>query len=322
MPLTPSFGDRRIGPVTRLYRRLERRLLERLAMAVAPGVGHAVVWAMRLLARLPRFRRNVERDVAETDRDMAPAVRAAVLGAWRDGVAAARHDIPGAPRADEGPVERLIDEAVDTVRRTHAHVPTVLDGAYRAVVDEAVRAERDRGNTDRARVVQRALDAFARRGITGFVDARGRRWDLVSYVEMAVRSAITRAEVDAYCAQVAAAGHDLIVVSDVAGSCPLCSPFEGQVLSISGATVGAIAREATSGRTVTVTVWGSVAEARARGLWHPNCRHVASVWTPDDPAPPRAVRVPDSVRAERRRARALARRERRNDRVRYVAQSD
>lgn len=321
MPLTPSFGDRRIGPIARLYRRLERKLLERLAKAFPAGIGTAWVWAQRLLMRMSQFRRGVGRDVVEADREMPALVSDALRGAWRDGVREARRDVPGAPMVSDG-VDRLIEDTVASIRRTHDHVPRVLEGAYRSVIDEAMRAERDRGDLDRNRVVQRALDAFARRGVTGFVDARGRRWDLVSYVEMAVRSAITRAEVDGYCAQLAEAGHDLIVISDVAGSCPRCAVFEGRVLSISGATVGAIAREAASGRTVTVTVLCSVAEARARGLWHPGCRHVCAVWTPDDPAPPRAVRVSDSVRAERRRARAVARRERARQRVRFVAREN
>ncbi|WP_084489373.1 phage minor capsid protein [Nocardia niwae] len=320
MPLTPSYGDRRAGPVVRLYRRVERALLEWLAMSLAPGVGHVWVWAQRLLLRLPAFRRGVDRIITGADREMRPAVAEALLGAWHDGLTAARADLPYAPRTDDQAVHRLIDDTITTIEATHRLVPLVMENTYRRVVDDVVRAERADGDLDRSRVVQRALEAFARRGITGFVDRRGYRYDLVSYVEIAVRAAITRAEVDAYCAQLTAAGHDLVIVSDVAGSCPRCAVFEGQVLSISGSTVGAIAREASTGRNVTVTVMCSLDEARARGLWHPGCRHTLGIWTPDDPAPPRAVRVPDEVRADRRRQRAVARRNRVRQRIRFVAQ--
>ncbi|WP_280412546.1 phage minor capsid protein [Nocardia asiatica] len=321
MPLTPSYGDRRIGPVTRLYRRTERALLELLAKAMAPGVGHVWVWANRLLMRLPTFRRRVNRVITDADRDMPRLVTDALLGAWRDGITAARSDLPSAPTVDASAVQRLINDTITTIRSTHTHVPSVMEGGYRSVIDATVRAEQAAGTIDRAQVVQRALEQFARQGITGFVDRRGYRYDLVSYVEIAVRSAITRAEVDAYCAQATAAGHDLVVVSDVPGACELCRPFEGAVISISGATVGAIAREASTGRSVTVTVMCSLEQARARGLWHRACRHTLKVWTPDDPAPPRAVRVPDDVRATRRRQRSLARRDRVRQRIRFVAQS-
>ncbi|MFE7745387.1 phage minor capsid protein [Nocardia sp. NPDC057455] len=321
MPLTPSYGDRRVGPVVALYRRMERRLLEMLAKSLAPGVGHVWVWAQRLLFALPRFRRRVNRVVTDTDREMPQLVADALLGAWRDGITAARTDLPSAPAIGTVEVQRLIDDTIAAIRTTHTHVPSVIENGYRSVIDAAVRVEQAGGTMDRARAVQRALEQFARQGITGFVDRRGYRYDLVSYVEIAVRSAITRAEVDAYCAQVTAAGHDLVIVSDVAGACELCRPFEGALISISGSTVGAIARDDSTGRSVTVTVMCSLAEARARGLWHRACRHTLKVWTPDDPAPPRAVRVPDDVRAARRRQRSLARRDRVRQRVRFVAQS-
>lgn len=322
MPLTPSFGDRRVGPVVRLYRRVERALLEALAKAF-PVAGHGWVWAQRAYAWLSRFRTRTTRILSDADRQMPPLVADALTGAWHDGVNAARADLPGpAPTADTSAVSRLIDDTVAAIQSTHRHVPTAMDNIYRQVINDAVRGQPTGSDADRRRVVQRALDQFARRGITGFVDRRGRRYDLVSYVELAVRSAITRAEVDGYCSQLTAAGHDLFIVSDVVGSCPLCAPFEGQVISITGATVGAIARDSSSGRSVTVTVMSSLDEARERGLFHRGCRHTIRVWTPDDPAPPRAVRVTDEVRAARRRQRALARRDRARQRVRYVAQSE
>ncbi|WP_109527256.1 MULTISPECIES: phage minor capsid protein [Nocardia] len=324
MPLTPSFGDRRAGVVVALYRRAERKLLEGLAKAVAPGVGHLLVWMRRLLLRFSLYRSQVDRLIADLDREMEPAVVAALMGAWRDGVSAAAADLDDFDDAavpDEHDLRRLIDDTLSAVRETHRHVPGVMGNVYRRIIDDAVQAERSGANIDRAQAVQRALEAFARRGITGFVDVRGRRYDLVSYVEMAVRSAVSRAEIDGYFARLAAAGHDLFVVSDVAGSCPLCRPFEGRTISITGSTAGAITRDNSSGRTVTVTVMCSLAEARERGLFHRACRHTLRVWTPDDPTPPRATRVPGEIRARRRRQRDLARRVRERQRMGFIAQS-
>ncbi|BAD58777.1 phage minor capsid protein [Nocardia farcinica] len=320
MPLTPSYGDRRAGPVVRLYRRTERRLLELLAKTIAPGVGHLAVWALRLLMRLTRFRGDVATILDDTDRELPARLQEALTAAWRDGTTVARTDLPGPhAAADERALQRLIADTLASVRSTHQHVPRVMESAYRRIIDEAVRAEQTSGPAARARAVHRALNAFARQGITGFVDARGRRYDLVSYVEIAVRSAITRAEVDAYCAQAQADGHDLVIVSDVTGACELCRPFEGQVLSISGATVGAVSRAASNGRPVAVTVLCSIAEARARGLWHPGCRHTITVWTPDSPTPPRAVRRSEASRAASRRKFTADRATRARERAALVA---
>lgn len=72
---------------------------------------------------------------------------------------------------------------------------------------------------------------------------------------------------------------------------------------------------------MTVVVYASIAQARARGLWHPGCRHVVSVWTADSPLPP-ADTTPDPAgyQAQQRR-RALERRVRAKERVVDVAQS-
>lgn len=317
MPLTPSFGDHRIGPIQRLYRQVERRILTAFARTVLPGLGHGVAWVYLALSKLVRFRMNVTRIMDDADTEVVPAVKAALRDAWRDGQQAARDDDIPDGSDDTYALDGIIDTTVSAIRRAHDHVPRAVENAYREVVNAAIRDD-ESGDTLSGNAVRRALEAFARRGITGYVDPRNRRYDLPTYVELTVRAAITRAEVDAYCARVTAAGHDLVIVSDVPGACPRCTPFEGQVLSVSGRTVGTVTRHASTGQIVRVTVMCSIAEARARGLWHPNCRHTIRIWTPDRPTPPPAARVPDEVRARRRRQQAIARRRRQQERADLV----
>lgn len=52
-------------------------------------------------------------------------------------------------------------------------------------------------------------------------------------------------------------GHDLVIVSYHPGACPLCVPWENKVLSITGKAEG----------------YPTLDEAKAAGLFHPNCRH-------------------------------------------------
>ena len=44
------------------------------------------------------------------------------------------------------------------------------------------------GHEDRRRTAQRAWERLLSRGVTGFTDRAGRRWELASYVEMATRA--------------------------------------------------------------------------------------------------------------------------------------
>lgn len=115
----------------------------------------------------------------------------------------------------------------------------------------------------RIQAAQKALDDLGGQGITGYVDRAGRRWNLVSYVEMATRTAVSNAWDDMQTAVMARSGLDLVVVSthSTEGSCQHCLAWLGRTLSLTGATHG----------------YETLEDAKAAGLRHPNCR---CFWTP------------------------------------------
>jgi hypothetical protein len=102
----------------------------------------------------------------------------------------------------------------------------------------------------------KAWREFMRRGVTGFTDKSGRDWALSSYVEMAVRTASTRAYNASRLQVIQSLGGNLVFVSDDGHPCPLCLPWQNVVLCI-----------------VPDGVHPSIADATAAGLFHPNCRH-------------------------------------------------
>jgi len=60
-----------------------------------------------------------------------------------------------------------------------------------------------------------------------------------------------------------------------------CRPYEGKVLSLSGSVAGSItAPSALDGQPTTVTVYSSLADAQANGLFHQNCRHRLGLFLP------------------------------------------
>jgi hypothetical protein len=115
---------------------------------------------------------------------------------------------------------------------------------------------------------------------------------MASYAEMAVRSVTGRAAIEGHVDQLTALGEQLVIVSAAALDCPLCEPWQGEVLAINGAsgphTIRAPHAIQPTGlrgllrapEQVTVHVAGSLTEARAAGLFHPNCRHNISVYLP------------------------------------------
>jgi hypothetical protein len=110
-----------------------------------------------------------------------------------------------------------------------------------------------------------------------------------------------------------------VIVSDAPLECPLCAPWEGEVLSLgpeSGPrTIRAEAAIQPTGlraalrppETVAVHVAGSLVEARASGLFHPNCRHSLSAYLPGVTTRPPHHATPGTTYADTQRQRAIER---------------
>ncbi|WP_405755978.1 phage minor capsid protein [Streptomyces sp. NBC_01411] len=138
------------------------------------------------------------------------------------------------------------------------------------------------GTGSRRQATQDAMQRFADQGITSFVDKSGRRWKHFIRGDGRTYRSGPRSDRRPH----AGAGKrrgDLVTASNAPRECPLCRPWEGKVLTISGPD-GAHAVEVEhaieDGRTVRVNVAGSLDAARRAGLQHPNCRHSVSAYTP------------------------------------------
>jgi hypothetical protein len=205
----------------------------------------------------------------------APKIRA-VLSAGFTG-ARPTMSVP-APVGDWMPLARILDHAndeattslaqglktaVSAAEHTTSSAPPAPGNIFAQVSSRAV-AEHRNGlpgtslSLSRIQAAQSALDEFGTRGITGFTDRAGRRWDLTSYVEMATRTAVSRAWDDVQAGALMRSGLDLVEVytHSAEGSCPQCLPWLGRTLSLTGATRG----------------YATLAEARAAGFRHPSCR--------------------------------------------------
>jgi Phage minor capsid protein 2 len=142
---------------------------------------------------------------------------------------------------------------------------------------------------------QDILGALADSGITGFTDAGGRNWDAGAYVGMAVRTATSRALLQQHTAQIAAAGHDVVLIAGPVGAatCRLCEPYAGHVMTLE-----------------------QMSEATAEGLYHHNCRHFPVGWREGMDAAPylmttaRAGDYAEQQRAQRQARAALTARRR------------
>ncbi|MEU6649502.1 phage minor capsid protein [Streptomyces sp. NPDC046900] len=299
MPVSPAMAEDLAAEVAKLYEDAEAALLERLAAALEADI-ESPQWARLKLASIGNLRTAVETVAEALQQDTDGAVRQALVEAYNRGRQAAvaelgaldigrelvaRRTLPNAPAVD-----RLAASMADDTRPVYQRITRAVVDAYRRVVARVSGAVL-LGTMTRRQAAQRALDQFANRGITGFVDKSGRSWDMAAYAEMAVRSVTARAAVEGHIDALAEIGVGLVIVSDAPLECPLCRPWEGEVVTLAdqhGPHTVRAEHATEDGRTLAVHVAGSLLEARAAGLFHPNCRHSLSAYLPGVTTRPQA----------------------------------
>ena len=187
--------------------------------------------------------------------------------------------IPGLYRAGVAEVDDVMGEELTTFGRLHTETVKLLgenlvtntndvlqivgrrvDDVFRQAQLTALQESTVLGET-RRQATRRLLDRIVGDdGTLTVVQYRdGSVHSLSSYGEMVGRTVSQECQTRAVENRMAELGEDLVKISTHPGSCSRCEPYQGQILSLSG----------------TSEEYGSLDDARAAGLFHPNCRHRA-----------------------------------------------
>lgn len=306
MPVSPELAADLAAAVSSRYAEAEQVMLATIAKALAKGMD-APGWAERKLANVRNLQSEIRLLLKELDPAAAKLVAEAVQTAWDRGAAVAAKDLATeliGPSAPSRAVARLTSETIGNVVGTHPRILRSSMDAYRSVIAK-VSAQALIGTQTRRSSTQAALDVFARKGITGFIDKSGRGWRLESYVEMSVRSTTAHAAVAAHTDTLVANGQDLVMVSNAPQECEQCRPWEGEVLSLTGDTKGR----------------KTLQQATSAGLFHPGCRHSTGIYLPGVTKPMHDTADPEGD-AARQQLRYLERQTRAWKRVQAVALDD
>lgn len=153
----------------------------------------------------------------------------------------------------------------DILNGTSKHMVRNADDIYREVTGQSISGVMTGTDTLR-QAAQKSLNQYAAKGITGFVDKAGRRWDLQSYATMATRTVANNIAKQGHIDRSVEMGRDLMIVSAHNGACPLCVPWSNKILSISGNN----------------QKYPSLSDAESAGLFHPNCKHTLLAYDEED----------------------------------------
>lgn len=276
MPVSRRTAEGLSDELVNVYARAEVRLLRLLGAHLAAG-HDSPQWMERKLAELQTFRKRATRVMEAATQEAVGAIGDAVTTAYTRGMATGEHEAAsvglrphGVPTQAEHAVESLTRAAHGTLTELGPRVVRSVADAYRDAV-VAASAGTLTGATTRVQDAQAALDTLARKGVTGFVDSRGREWGLQSYVDMATRTTTAQAAVQGHMDRLEQAGVNLFLVSTSSRECDICADWEGKVLS--RGPVDALQVNVLTGQLERVDVDGTVQEATSAGLFHPNCTH-------------------------------------------------
>src|SRR5690606_29075294 len=140
-------------------------------------------WETRKLVEVWRLRARVQAIIDRLASVGEGSIADVIREAWDEGVrvGAAEMAIEGSAArfgtTNVRAVNELVTEAVTRVRSTYGQILREVLDVYRDIVYQAT-APMVVGTRTRQEAIQAALDAFADRGIRGFIDRRGRKSDV------------------------------------------------------------------------------------------------------------------------------------------------
>lgn len=272
--ISPEQVERLANGVREAFDDLEALILERIANRLGEGI-NSPNWQERKLSEIQRLKLEVDRMVNNFTENANKEVERVVRQAFQEGVDSADFDYGEYVRAvptlttasivgsfgtiNEVAVTAIVAETIGAIDSMKFNILRKTDDIYRQVISRASVAT-IAGVETKLQTVQRVINEFADSGITGFTDVRGRNWNIGSYADMAVRTAVGRSAMAGHETRLTQLGEDLVIVSQHPDECPLCRPHEGKIYSISGMS----------------TKYPPLSQAKESGLFHPNCGHVAT----------------------------------------------
>lgn len=234
---------------------------------------HWQAWQAAKLRDLRRFRRE----------------NTAILGEYRDRIDAGTRTLleeeavqdssDGFFRMSDERMTALLNEMQQANEQSERAALRYMNDVYRKTILRTAAAMQAGGQT-----LQQATDAATRdfldQGIACIRYRNGRRVNISTYAEMALRTAGTRAMLMGEAAQRERLGLDTVLVSQYGACSKTCLPWQGLVYidDVFQPYHGTRTPGGTYGVSRNGRQYPLLSAAMQGGLFHPNCRHTLSTW--------------------------------------------
>ena len=269
--MTPNELQNNAAALMMLYSDAEQIMLEKVARRLARGIDQRG-WAEKKLEEIQLMRDTMVEELSRLERDSKNMrdgyIVTAYGGVVKDFEFENRQYLTKTgitPEARMNAINRLIQEQDVRFNTLNSAILRDTQDEYRSIIGKVV-AMQATGVITTQEALRKALNDFADRGITGFTDKAGRKWEMDSYAEMAIRTGMMNARVEAYKDEMKAHDEHLVIISDHQDTCPLCAEYERAILSVDGQDLDDPECD------------GLLDDAVAGGLFHPNCGHSMTVY--------------------------------------------
>ena len=186
-------------------------------------------------------------------------------------------------RMNDNKFNALIETVDADFEKANTAVLRRMDDVYRQTIFRA-QVHYNTGTVSLEQAIDMATKDFLEKGIDAITYSDGKKVNIASYAEMALRTANHRVYLMAEGKKRQEMGLYLVVVSAHTTSCELCVPWQGEI----------IIDDVYGGGSKKVGDYPLLSEAMEEGLMHPNCRHNLSTYFPGITTLPK---VPDEEKA-------------------------
>lgn len=179
---------------------------------------------------------------------------------------------------NERKLNALLNSVEHDMKTAEHAVLRYTDDQYRRTIFDAQVAA-NTGAKTYEQSIDMATKDFLSRGITSIQYSNGAMVNIVSYADMAIRTATKRAYLMGEGVKRQEWGIHTVILNKRSNACPLCMPFEGKVLI----------DDVWSGGSADDGPYPLLSSAMAAGLYHPNCKDKHTTYFPGISSEPEKI---------------------------------
>ena len=253
-------------------------------------------WQVAQLKELERFKRANAKKYSKEFANINSKISTAIQEAYRQGMDDEEMSILEAIKngfefnsgkdnlgasffaINERKLNALLNSIEHDMKTAEHAVLRYTDDQYRRTIFDAQVAA-NTGAKTYEQSVDMATKDFLSRGITCIQYSNGAMVNIVSYTDMAIRTATKRAYLMGEGVKRQEWGIHTVILNKRSNACPLCMPFEGKVLI----------DDVWSGGSADDGPYPLLSSAMAAGLYHPNCKDKHTTYFPGISSEPEKI---------------------------------